>query len=420
VKLLSAEITALDFSARTIQMGDLMGIRILVARIGALSCTLGRRKPVGFAGMLAGVAVSLAVPYSPAPAAGLPLVISATVDYTQGTLTISGQNFGSAPAVTLDSLAFPTQSSASTKIVASFPSGKAPSSFVPGTYFLTVQFRNQLPSIFAVDIGANGAPGPVGPVGPRGLPGVAGAPGLAGPAGVQGGLGPMGPPGVTGAQGLAGAAGPIGPQGLQGPVGATGATGPPGPPGSGGGGGNNFTGCTAKIDFAVIYQGVWTCRSALPHFVDNGDGTVTDSKTGLMWEKLTTACAGEITCVNETYTWSSGAGDGNPDGSLYTSFLRQMNGYAPFLGVFNCFAGYCDWRIPTINELRSIVSIGYPNCTSPPCIDPVFGPTQAAQYWSSTLSDGVATAWEVQFSNGIDEGHVTNDFRYARAVRGGR
>jgi hypothetical protein len=50
-------------------------------------------------------------------AAGLPLVISATVDYTNATLTLSGQNFGSNPAVLLDSLTFPTQSSASGQIV---------------------------------------------------------------------------------------------------------------------------------------------------------------------------------------------------------------------------------------------------------------------------------------------------------------
>ena len=65
-------------------------------------------------------------------AAGLPLVISATVDYTHSTLTINGQNFGSSPAVTLDALAFSTQSSASSQIVANFPSGKAPSSFYAG------------------------------------------------------------------------------------------------------------------------------------------------------------------------------------------------------------------------------------------------------------------------------------------------
>jgi hypothetical protein len=102
-------------------------------------------------------------------------VISATVDYTHNTLTISGQNFGSNPTVTLDALSFPTQSSASSQIVANFPSGKAPSSFVPGTYFLTVTFKNQLPTIFGVDIGANGA---VGPAGPAGAPGVAGSPGI--------------------------------------------------------------------------------------------------------------------------------------------------------------------------------------------------------------------------------------------------
>src|SRR6201996_9846542 len=104
-------------------------------------------------------------------AAGLPLVISATVDYTHNTLTISGQNFGSSPAVTLDALSFPAHSSSSGQVVANFPSGRSPSSFTPGTYFLTVTFKNQLPTIFGVDIGANG---PAGAVGPAGAPGVAG------------------------------------------------------------------------------------------------------------------------------------------------------------------------------------------------------------------------------------------------------
>jgi len=171
-------------------------------------------------------------------AAGLPLVISATVDYTHNTLTIGGQNFGSSPAVTLDSLAFTTQPSSSTQIVANFPGGNPPASFTPGTYFLTVTFKNQLPTIFAVDIGANGAPGPAGAPGAPGSPGVAGATGPAGQAGTQGIVGPMGPPGATGPAGVAGAqgaqgvAGAAGPQGLQGAAGATGATGPQGSPGA--------------------------------------------------------------------------------------------------------------------------------------------------------------------------------------------
>ena len=143
------------------------------------------------ASVMVGAIASLGLLSSPTLAAGLPLVISATVDYTHNTLTINGQNFGSSPAVTLDSLAFSTQSSASSQIVANFPSGKAPSSFTPGTYFLTVTFKNQLPTIFGVDIGANGAVGPAGPPGAPGAAGVAGATGPAGPAGPQGIVGPM-------------------------------------------------------------------------------------------------------------------------------------------------------------------------------------------------------------------------------------
>jgi hypothetical protein len=174
-------------------------------------------------GLVAGVLALLGLLSSPAQAAGLPLIVSATVDYAQGTLTISGQNFGSNPTVTLNSLTFATQTAGSGQIVASFPGGNPPSSFTPGTYFLTLQFKNQLPSIFTVDIGANGAPGPAGAQGPSG------AAGASGPAGPQGGLGPIGPPGATGAPGPAGpagatgatgAAGPPGPQGPQGPSGA--------------------------------------------------------------------------------------------------------------------------------------------------------------------------------------------------------
>src|ERR1700761_1793722 len=125
-----------------------------------------------------GVLVMLTLGTHASQALGLPLVISATIDYAHNTLTISGQNFGSNPSVTLDSMAFLAQSpSTSSQIVANFPSGKTPSSFTPGTYFLTVTFKNQLPTIFGVDIGANGVPGPAGP------PGAVGSPGATGPAG---------------------------------------------------------------------------------------------------------------------------------------------------------------------------------------------------------------------------------------------
>ena len=368
-----------------------------------------------FIGLIAGLIVSLCLWGAPAKAGGLPLVISATVDYAHNTLTINGQNFGGNPAVTLDSLAFPTQSSAINQIVANFPSGKAPSSFLPGTYFLTVLFKNQLPTIFAVDIGANGAPGAAGPVGAQGAPGVAGAPGPAGPAGPQGIPGPMGPIGATGAQGLQGVAGPVGPQGLQG---ATGATGPQGPTGANGADGAGMPVCSTSAPYLVISNGALTCQ---PRLNINGDGTLTDNKTGLMWEITTSSCSGEITCYTDRYTWSNGF-DNNPGGTLFTRFLATLNSDVTESAASTCFANHCDWRIPNVVELQSILISS--SCDRSTCIDPLFGlsgPSGFSTYWSSsTLADSAAYAWYVDFGAGDTEAGDKRLSDYARAVRGGR
>jgi hypothetical protein len=163
--------------------------------------------------------------------------------------------------------------------------------------------------------------------------------------------------------------------------------------------------------------------------VNNGDGTLTDHQTGLMWELKTSACSGEITCVNNEYTWSTG--DNNPDGTLYTSFLATLNGgdyTSPSAGqdVSNgptaCFANHCDWRIPTIAEWNTIIETSAPGCGSgSACIDPAFGPTQASDYWSSSSwAGGPIDAWNVYFGNGNVGGNVKTYDNYARAVRSGR
>jgi Protein of unknown function (DUF1566)/Collagen triple helix repeat (20 copies) len=387
-----------------------------------------------------------------APAAGLPVVISATVDYMHNTLTISGQNFGGLPTVTLDSMTFPTMTAASKQIVADFPNTTPPASFTPGTYFLTVTFRNQLPTIFAVDIGANG---PQGIAGPTGATGPQGSQGLTGSTGATGAFGPPGPVGPTG---IAGSIGPAGPQGLtgstgpvgpQGPAGATGAQGPAGPIGTGGGSGLPACGGTVVVDIPVFYQGAWTCRSALPRFVNNGDGTLTDNQTGLMWELQTTAliCSGDVFCVNNvgnTYTWSAiststgGIPNAHADGTLFTDFIPGLNGgvyFDPSLGQYvgnqlasGCFANHCDWRLPAIQELTSIISKDlFCNFTpGDPCIDPAFGPTQAAFYWSSTsqplsdITEAVVGVFNSQQSASFSQTYTKINSTYARAVRNAR
>jgi len=142
-------------------------------------------------------------------------------------------------------------------------------------------------------------------------------------------------------------------------------------------------------------------------------GTVTDRLTGLQWEQKTDD--GGVHDRDTGHTWST-SGDGDTtdaDGNAFTTFLATLNGGG-------CFAGQCDWRLPTIFELQTILLEPYP-CTTSPCIDQtVFGPTGPSFYWStSTDADFSFGAWYLSF----DYGYVNNVFKsysgLVRAVRAG-
>ena len=265
--------------------------------------------------------------------------------------------------------------------------------------------------------GGGGSVGPPGPPGPRGPAGPQGSVGPAGPAGANGAQGPIGPQGAVG---------PMGPQGLPGTPGVPGAPGLPGlqgPPGAVGPQGVGAISCINEGDIAVLHEGVWVCRSDLPRYVDNGDGTVTDNQTGLMWEKKTgtvgRCCTADVHDVNYVFSWSTSTPP-NRAGPLYTGFLATLNLDESGDGATSCFANHCDWRIPTVSELRSI-STFYTGCTTTPCIDPAFGPTQASYYWSSSsLAGNPNFAWDVYFGNAGVSNNYTVTFLAARAVRSTR
>jgi len=104
-------------------------------------------------------------------------------------------------------------------------------------------------------------------------------------------------------------------------------------------------------------------------FTDNGDGTITDNATGLMWQQADDG---------NTYDWQ---------GAL--KYAEELD-----------LAGYDDWRMPNAKELQSIVDYNRsPSTTSSPAIDPLFSctpiidpdgnPEQYGYYWtSSPLQDG--------------------------------
>ena len=106
-------------------------------------------------------------------------------------------------------------------------------------------------------------------------------------------------------------------------------------------------------------------------YTDNGDGTISDHQTGLMWMKCSYA---------QTYD----ANDANSDGIICEG--------SPAFGTWQqAFAwaadstdhGYSDWRLPNIKELGSIVDFG----SAKPAINQnIFPNTASGPYWSSTPS----------------------------------
>lgn len=143
-------------------------------------------------------------------------------------------------------------------------------------------------------------------------------------------------------------------------------------------------------------------------FNDNGDGTITDSNTGLTWEKMSDN--GDDHDQNNGYTWAA-------------SF-----GKIAILNTPPCFAGHCDWRLPNINELRSLLDLG----TTSPALRPEFsngctlgcsvttcscGPP--TPFWSSTTRDGVVgSKWFINFLHGATSYSSDGISRAVRAVRG--
>ena len=117
-------------------------------------------------------------------------------------------------------------------------------------------------------------------------------------------------------------------------------------------------------------------------FIDNGDGTVTDRATNLMWQK-----GGSFDMV----AWGDAKG-----------YMEQLN--------LHHFAGYSDWRLPTLEELTSMMECSWKNRDL--FIESVFD-SQQKTCWSSD-TNGPRRAWKVNFHLGYI---IDNPIEYKNSVR---
>ncbi len=125
-----------------------------------------------------------------------------------------------------------------------------------------------------------------------------------------------------------------------------------------------------------------------PSLTDNGNGTVTDDITGLIWQQ-------------------------EDDGQLRTQVLALD--YCDNLSL----GGYADWRLPSVLELKDIVDYGR---TAPTLDTSYFTNTSNANYWTSTTYPNNANkANQLSFESSIQGGSLKNDpgyQYYSRCVRG--
>ncbi|SEM73887.1 Protein of unknown function [Syntrophus gentianae] len=112
-------------------------------------------------------------------------------------------------------------------------------------------------------------------------------------------------------------------------------------------------------------------------YTDNGNGTVSDNNTGLTWQRKDDS---------KTRTWA--------DASTYCANLKLGN--------------HDDWRLPSMDELMSIVDYAIP--APGPTIHSFFKNTKASEYWTTAYRS-------VNFNDGAVY-YYSRGQHYVRCVRG--
>jgi uncharacterized repeat protein (TIGR01451 family) len=158
-------------------------------------------------------------------------------------------------------------------------------------------------------------------------------------------------------------------------------------------------------NFIRLVRGGQSCLATLSNtpssdFKDNGNGTVTHQKTGLMWQRCSIG-----------QTW---------DGTGCVGYGSKMN-YASASAQISSLGNYNDWRLPTVSELKTIVEYTkYNPSINNTIFSNVFSNDGYWNWWTSSLSDSYSVngnVWVVDFFGGGDYFNNQNDSLFVRLVR---
>lgn len=136
-----------------------------------------------------------------------------------------------------------------------------------------------------------------------------------------------------------------------------------------------------NIELNQLRQRSKVIENRIETFIVRSDGTASDSVTGLMWCRYSIG-----------QQWQNGEVIGD---AIKMDWHEAMK-IADFFNKQDACGGFTDWRLPSFEELKSLVE----KDKSPSINQAVFPNTPREVFWSSSIASINNLAWFVYFSSG--------------------